>query len=131
MTALDNSKFEAYKSEAKEKWGKTEAYREHAQRTKDYSKQKWNALSVEMDRIMADFALCMKKGDAPDSAPAQILLKALQSHITENYYLCTKEILAGLGQMYVGDERFKNNIDKHGEGTAVFIREAIRIYCRN
>ena len=83
-----------------------------------------------MDTIMAAFASCLKRGETPDSAEAQDLVKTLQDHITENYYHCTNEILAGLGQMYVADERFKNNIDRHGSGTAAFIREAIGIYCR-
>jgi hypothetical protein len=56
--------------------------------------------------------------------------KQLQSHITENYYICTKEILFGLGQMYVADERFKTNIDKHANGTAVFVRNAISYYSK-
>lgn len=131
MKAFDNSKFETYKAEAKEKWGQTAAYKEYDTRTKDYSKSKWNDLAQGMDRIMAEFALCMKKGDTPDSVEAQDLVKALQNHITENYYHCTKEILAGLGQMYVADERFRNNIDKHGDGTAAFVCEAIGVYCRN
>jgi hypothetical protein len=54
----------------------------------------------------------------------------LQAHITENYYTCTDEILAGLGQMYAADERFKKNIDKYGEGTAEFVSKAIAIYCK-
>ena len=83
----------------------------------------------EMDQIMAEFALCMKNGETPDSAEAQHLVKQLQNHITENYYSCTTAILAGLGQMYVADERFRNNIDKHADGTAQFICEAIGIYC--
>ena len=130
MKAFDNSEFEKHKDEVKEKWGKTDAYREHAQRTKNYSKQKWNDLAAGMDHIMAEFALCMRNEETPDSAVAQILVKLLQNHITENYYLCTNEILAGLGQMYVADERFKNNIDKHADGTAAFICEAIEVYCR-
>ena len=130
MKAFDNSEFEKHKDEVKEKWGKTDAYREHAQRTKNYSKQKWNDLAAGMDQIMAEFALCMRKDETPDSAVAQILVKLLQNHITENYYLCTNEILACLGQMYVADERFKNNIDKHADGTAAFICEAIEVYCR-
>ena len=130
MKAFDNSEFEKHKDEVKEKWGKTDAYREHAQRTKNYSKQKWNDLAAGMDHIMAEFALCMRKDETPDSAVAQILVKLLQDHITENYYLCTNEILACLGQMYVADERFKNNIDKHADGTAAFICEAIEVYCR-
>ena len=130
MKAFDNSEFEKHKDEVKEKWGKTDAYREHAQRTKNYSKQKWNDLAAGMDHIMAEFALCMRKDETPDSAVAQTLVKLLQNHITENYYLCTNEILAGLGQMYVADDRFKNNIDKHADGTAVCIGEAIEVYCR-
>ena len=75
MTAFDNSEFEKYKAEAREKWGKTDAYKEHAERTKNYSKQKWNDLAEGMDHIMAEFALCMKKDESPNSAKAQSLVK--------------------------------------------------------
>ena len=129
MSAFDNSEFEKHKAEAQERWARTQAYKEHEKRTKDYSKQKWNDLAQGMDSIMAEFAACLKNGEAPASDAAQALAQKLQAHITENYYHCTREILAGLGQMYVADERFKNNIDKHGEGTARFIREAIGVYC--
>ena len=73
----------------------------------------------------------MKNNSTSDSAEAQDLVKTLQSHITWNYYLCTNEILSGLGQMYVADERFRKNIDKHGDGTAEFICKAIEAYCRS
>ena len=129
MSAFDNSEFEKYKSEAKEKWGQTPAYKEHEEKTKQYSKEKWNTLAGEMNDIFAEFAACMKGGEKPDSAKAQNLVKMLQDHITQNYYLCTDEILAGLGQMYTQDERFKNNIDKNADGTAVFVCGAIEFYC--
>ena len=129
MTAFDNCEFEKRKAEAKEKWGKTDAYRQHEAKTKNYPKQKWNDLAESMDHIMAEFALCMKNGESSDSADAQLLVKMLQNHITENYYNCTEQILTGLGQMYVADDRFKNNIDKHADGTAEFICEAIVAYC--
>ena len=80
--------------------------------------------------VLAKFAECMKDGNTADSIEAQALVKELQNYITENYYTCTNEILAGLGQMYVADERFKNNINKNGNGTAEFVREAIEIYCK-
>ena len=130
MKAFDNSEFEKHKEEVKERWGQTDAYKEHTEKTKDYSKDKWNNLAAEMDEIFAEFAVCMKNGEDIYSTEAQGLVKMLQEHITGNYYHCTKEILAGLGQMYVADERFKNNIDKHAEGTAMFVSEAIKIYCR-
>lgn len=130
MKVFDSSEFEKNQAEAREKWGKTEAYKEHAERTKNYSRQRLNDLAEGLDNIMAAFAACRKRGEAPDSAEAQGLVKTLQDYITGNYYHCTDEILAGLGQMYVADERFRSNIDKHGDGTAAFICEAIGIYCR-
>ena len=80
--------------------------------------------------IFAEFALCKDSGASADSAAAKELVTKLQAYITANYYTCTDEILAGLGKMYVADERFKNNIDKYGEGTAEFASEAIEIYSR-
>lgn len=130
MSAFDNSKFDAYKAEARQRWGNTDAYREHAERTKNYSKTKWKELAGEMNEIFAEFALCMKNGETPDSAEVQNLVKALQDHITGNYYPCTNEILAGLGQMYAADERFRSSIDGNGDGTARFVSEAIEAYCK-
>ena len=130
MNAFDNTEFENYKEEVKEKWGQTGAYNEYTEKAKGYSKEKFNSLTVGMDNIMQEFAICMNSGASFDSTDAQNLVKKLQSYITENFYTCTNEILAGLGLMYVADERFKNNIDKHSLGTAEFISKAVEYYCR-
>ena len=129
MNAFDNSEFEKYKDEAKEKWGNTTAYAEYSEKSKNYGKDKFSAISGEMAEIFSKFNRAMKNADA-GSDEAQALVKELQDYITNNFYTCTKEILSGLGQMYVYDERFKNNIDKAGEGTAEFVSEAIKIYCK-
>ena len=134
MKALNNNDYEAarkqYEAEAKGKWGKTEAYKEHTEKTKDYSKDKWQAVTDGLDSIFGEFAECMKGGNAPNSEAAKALAEKLQKHITGNFYTCTKEILSGLGQMYVCDERFTQNIDKHGVGTAEFVSKAIIEYCK-
>ena len=129
MKVFDSSELDRYQAEAKEKWGSTAAYREYEEKTKQYGHQERKDLAEGMDQMLAAFAQCMKQGNAPDSAQAQTLVKSLQNHISENCYRCTEEILAGLGQMYVADERFRSNIDKHAEGTAAYISEAIGIYC--
>ena len=118
-----------YGAEVKERWGETDAYKEHAEKTATYSKEKWQDVTDGLMTVLAKFAVCMKDGHTSDSDEAQALVKELQNYITENYYTCTNEILAGLGQMYVADERFKNNIDKHAPGTAAFISETIAAYC--
>ena len=81
--------------------------------------------------IFAEFAACKQRGADVASNEAQALVAKLQAHITANYYTCTDEILAGLGKMYVADERFNKNIDKCGEGTAGFAAEGMRIYVEN
>ena len=117
-----------YENEARSRWGATDAYREHAQKTKNYTKEKWAEANDGLMAIFAEFAEVKSEGWLPCSDKAQALVAKLQAHITENYYTCTDEILAGLGTMYVADERFKKNIDKYGEGTAEFVSEGIRIY---
>ena len=119
-----------YETEARSRWGNTDAYREHEQKTKNYTQEKWAEANDGLMAIFAEFATCKKNGASADSTKAQALVAKLQAHITANYYTCIDEILAGLGQMYVADERFKKNIDKYGEGTAEFAAEAIAVYCR-
>ena len=128
MTAFDNSDYETarkqYETEAKQRWGETDAYKEYEQKSIHQS------VNDGLITVLAKFAECMKDGHTTDSNEAQALVKELQNYITENYYTCTSEILAGLGQMYVADERFKNNIDKHAPGTAEFVSETIVRYCK-
>ena len=119
-----------YSTEARKRWGNTDAYREHEQKTKNYTKEKWTNANDGLMAIFAEFAVCKDSGASADSAEAQALVAKLQAYITENYYTCTDEILAGLGQMYMADERFKKNIDKYGEGTAAFASEAIAVFCQ-
>ena len=127
MKIIENN----YSYEARERYGNTVAYREHEQKTKNYTKEKWAEANEGLMAIFAEFAACKDSGASADSAEAQTLVAKLQAHITANYYTCTDEILAGLGKMYVADERFKKNIDKYGEGTAEFAAEGIRIYVEN
>ena len=117
-----------YLAEVHECWGDTDAYREHEQKTKNYTKEKWAEANDGVMAIFAEFAACKDSGVSADSAEARALVAKLQTHISANYYTCTAEILAGLGKMYVADERFKKNIDKYGEGTAEFVAVSIAKY---
>lgn len=119
-----------YENEARERWGNTAAYHEHEQKTKSYTKEDWTQANDGLMAIFAEFAICKNKGASAYSAEAQEFVAKLQAYITDSYYTCTDEILSGLGKMYVADERFKNNIDKYGEGTADFVAEAISVFCQ-
>ena len=118
----------SYETEARERWGNTDTYREHEKKTKNYTKEKWAEINDGLMAIFAEFAECKKNGFAANSPEVQSLVVKLWEYITQNYYNCTNEILAGLGQMYIADKRFKENIDKYGEGTAEFVSEAIATF---
>ena len=118
-----------YNEEVQKRWGSTDTYAEFSEKTKGYSEDKFDEINAGLDKLMAEFGKCMAARQDADNKEAQDLVKKLQEYITQNYYTCTNEILAGLGKMYIADERFKNNIDKHGNGTAEYISKAIATYC--
>ena len=119
----------SYETVVRERYGNMATYKEHEQKTKNYTKEKWAEINDGLMAIFAEFAACKSNGFAANSPEVQSLIVKLQEYITQNYYTCTNEILAGLGQMYVTDERFTKNIDKYGEGTAEFTSKAIKCYC--
>ena len=119
-----------YDLEVKERFGETDAYKEHAEKTANYTADKWQEVNEGLMSVLAKFAECKQNGNTADSKEAQELVKELKNYINDNYYTCTNEILASLGQMYIADERFKNNIDKHAVGTAEFVSKAIEEYIK-
>jgi DNA-binding transcriptional MerR regulator len=120
----DNKK--KYEQETRERWGNTDAYAQSKKKTRGYTKTDWENIHNETEAIYAGFVHNMDK-DPADPA-VQELVVDWQNLITRHYYDCTKEILSGLGQMYVGDERFQTNIDEHAPGLAQFMSDAIAIY---
>ena len=128
---MDFSAFEdksqGYKAEAKEKWGSTPAYAAYEKH--GYPPEEEDALAADLMGFFARFGE-LKTVDAA-SDEAQKTVADLQAFITEHYYPCPKEMLLCLGEMYVGDDRFRANIDKAGgEGTARFARDAITEFCK-
>lgn len=116
-----------YISEVKEKWGKTPEFAESEAKTKMYSKSKWEEIGKDCNHIFEKFSENMQKSiEHPD---VQSLVKEWQDFISSNFYKCTNETLKSLGEMYIKDVRFKNNIDKHKEGLSEFISNAIEFYC--
>ncbi len=134
MKAFDNRELEQakneYRTEVVERWGDTDAYAEHRKKTAGYKNEDWEKVGKGMNSIIADFAELNAQGVKPTDAATLDLVKKLQDFITETQYTCTGEILLSLGEMYVVDERFKNNINKHGKGTAEFMSASIVSYCK-
>ena len=129
FSAFDKSKQASYAAEAKKRWGKTDAYKEFEQKTAGQTQAQQDAAG---DGLMAIFVKMGNIRTTDPAAPeAQALVKQLQDYITAHYYTCTKQILRGLGMMYIAGDEMTANIDKAGgEGTAQFAHDAIEVYCK-
>ena len=118
-----------YADEARALWGDTDAFKESERRSAGYTADDWSVLHDSMDAILEGFAKLNERGVAPDHEKPRLQVRKLQQFISDHMYNCTDEILKGLGEMYVADERFKKNIDRHGDGTAAYLSACIKSYC--
>lgn len=125
MSEIEKAK-KQYADETKARWGNTHAYAESERKAAKYSKDDWKQIHNGMTKLFDAFA-AVREIDPADER-VQALVKEWQQYITDHFYACTDEILAGLGQMYVCDERFRANIDRSGEGTAACMSRAIEVY---
>lgn len=115
-----------YEQEARERWGDAaidESKRKLASRTATPELQA--ELQQEWDRRMQ--ALAEARYEDPASPKAQELIGDWYAFLG-NFGTYSYEAFAGLGQMYVQDERFTQNIDKYGEGLAKFMSEAMGVF---
>ncbi len=131
LSAFDRREYDAlrrtYAQEAQARWGGTQAYRESERRTQDYSSEDWNTIMAQQEALLQ--ALAQQVGQDPASPEVQQLVAQWQAWITDHFYPCTREILAGLGEMYLQDTRFQENLDRFAPGTARLLSQAIAIYC--
>ena len=144
--AFDKSKLEEYAKRAREQYSDTDAYKEYEAKSAGRTLEDEQVFAKEFMAIFARFGALLQDGadsDAagdhaeasspadPTSPTAQAMVQELRDYITEHFYNCTPEILAGLGKMYAADGEFKENIDAAGgPGTAEFASKAIESYCR-
>ena len=120
--------FKNYEKQAQERWGDTPAYQEYKEKSRGRSFADNGKIQHDMMLIFSEFAAL---DCTPADDDAQKLVARLQQFITDNYYSCTNEILAGLGKMYAAEDEFKTNIDNFaGDGTADFVSQAIEIYTK-
>lgn len=129
FTAFDTSKIDEYSKKAKEQWGSTDAYKEYETKFPGRSKDETSKVMSDFMDIFARFGKIRKEDPSSDAALEHV--QDLKDFISANFYTCTDEILAGLGQSYVGNNEFTKNIDSAGgAGTAEFVNKAIQAYCK-
>ena len=117
---------EDYEREAQERWGETEAWTQSARRTSAYTKADWVAIKAEANDVQQRFAAAMRAGSAADSAEAMAVAEDHRQHIGRWFYDCPPAMHAGLGRMYVEDERFTAHYEDVAPGLAQFVSAAVQ-----
>ena len=115
---------EDYETEAEQRWGDTDAWKQSQQRTSTFTKQQWIEIKEAGDDLNRRLAAAMTGGAAPDSVEAMDLAEEHRTSI-ETFYDCGYGMHRGLGDMYVADERFTRTYEVLAPGLAQWLRDAI------
>ena len=127
---FDTSKMDKYAAQAKAHWGDTPQWAEYEQRRAVKSEEGDMTMGERLMSLFLPFGRMAAKDAEPSCDEALAQVAEVQSFITENYYTCTDEVLAGLGVMYGSGGDFTRNIDAAaGPGAAEFAAAAIGTYC--
>lgn len=114
-----------YQQEARARWGETAAFAQNEQKESARTAKQNNDVMAQAQAIFASFGALAARGASPEGEEAQALTARWRAHLTQNHYDCTDEMFAGLAEMYVQDERFRDNLDQNGAGTASLMHEAM------
>jgi DNA-binding transcriptional MerR regulator len=115
-----------YDAEVEERWGETEAYTQSKRKTAAYSTKDWLRIKAEGADVEARFAAALRDGVAADSERAMDIAEEHRQQISRNFYDCPPELHAGLGRMYVEDERFTAHYEQITPGLAQFVSTAVQ-----
>ena len=103
-----------YETEARERWGDTDAYAESAKRTARHTAADWTRMRDEQDAVYRAVAAALRDGVPSESSEAMDLAERHRNLIDAWFYPCSTTMHLGLAEMYEADSRFAENIDKYG-----------------
>ncbi len=123
--AMFKGMHDAHQQEAQERWGHTEAYRESQRRTARYGEDEWREIHAQARTNEARIAELMRAGQPADGEAARAAAEELRLHIDRWFYPCSHEMHRNLGEMYIGDPRFRARYEAREPGLAQYVRDAI------
>ena len=113
-----------YATEAEQRWGNTDAWKQSQQRVSKLSKQDWIDIKAEGDAILQALAEAKRTGVAPGSAEADALAERHRASI-DRFYDVDHEMHVCLAEMYLADERFTRYYDDVEPGLAQYLHDII------
>jgi DNA-binding transcriptional MerR regulator len=115
-----------YEDEVRHRWGTSEAFLESERRTRRYTPDDWKALKAEQAAVYDDAHSALQAGQRPSDEAVMEIAERHRLSIDRWFYPCSYSMHCGLASMYESDDRFRQAIDRHGQGLTSFLAEAIR-----
>lgn len=115
-----------YDEEARNRWGTFDLFNESEKRTKRYSGDDWKAIKAEGAALYDRAAAARRAGQSAFDADVMDIAERHRMFIDRWFYPCSHAMHRRLASMYESDVRFRQSIDKHGEGLTSFLAEAMR-----
>jgi hypothetical protein len=115
-----------YGAEIRKKYGE-DTINKSNEMLKNMTPEQYERVTALEHEVIAALLEAYKTGD-PASELAQKAADLHKQWLTFYWNSYSKEAHAGLAQMYVCDERFREYYDKHQPGLAQFLRDAIDVY---
>lgn len=141
VTMNNKEKFQAFKErliqeneakfgkEVREKYGDEAAEQSNA-KLLNLSEEQYHQMQETEKEMFACLKQAMEIGD-PASEPARKAAAKHKEWLSFTWPQYSKEAHANLVDMYVADERFTAYYDRHGSGTAQFLRDAVHHFIKS
>lgn len=118
-----------YEEEARQLWG-DKTFEQANKTIKNKSEQEQLSLKESFDAEFRHLATVRKL--SPTSEKAQQAIDHFFHYLNDTHgNIYSLEVFAGLGEMYLADERFTKNIDQFGDGLSAFLKDAMAVYAKN
>lgn len=114
----------SWPGQARERWGDTPQWRQHAERAADRSTADWAALAERVEALEADLVAAFRAGTAPGSERAADLAERHRASVAEHFD-CTHSMHVCLARSYVEDARFREHYDRREPGLATWLRAVV------
>jgi len=116
---------EEYATEAEQRWGETDAWRQSRSRTSRYTKADWEEVRAEMEAVTSALVAAMQAGEPATSEVAMGAAEAHREHIHRRFYDLDHSFHRGLADMYLADPRFTKTYEDIAPGLAQYVHDAI------
>ncbi len=115
---------ESWATEAEERWGDTDAWKESQAKTVIRTKEEWAQFTTDLGQVHQRLVATFTSGLAADSSGAMALAEQHRHWVSQSWN-CTPRAHRNLVDMYLADERFTKTYEDLAPGLTQWLHDAV------